>query len=168
MALYFGGTQYLRAYLAGQEISKALVAGNEAFAKPSTPAAPAHEFRIRCGGNNNTVGFNRGNWGRFLSAAETETFDTPGGITVTINMARRLRNSAFIFVISGTGLTTDSLAEFPARITANRTGQTELVCTRPSRLSSISAGIRGDYDVSSGNLSNMFQLNQDVDIDLYY
>ena len=164
MGIYFGGNEYAKLYAGGSEASRVLARG-QTYHAPA-PARPRHTLTIRAGGNSNTVGFNMGNWGSVVTGS-TNTYTTPGGTSVEITHLRRIRNTSLVFAICGTGITTGSINQFPARIVAKRTGQTDLVAVRPNRVRAISMGIRADYTVQSGSLTDVFAANQNTTVELW-
>ena len=169
MAIYFAGNEYDFAYHAGEDVSKALAAGQEYYSDVMEPPTPAHSFSIRAGGRGNTRGYNQpGNFGS-IAAGSSASYDTPGGKSVTVIHARRLRGDELVFALSGAA---QLAADFPSRIVATKTtGATATVtCVPhdPDQISAVSGGVRRDYDVESGSLTDVFASNQTVRIDLYY
>ena len=167
MGIYFGGQEYSKAYFGGMELSKAFLGGHELFSRAAPPPVVSvhHTITISSGGNASTVGYNAGRFGALI--AGTAAYITPTRRNVTIVMCRRLSGN-LVFVLSGTGLTANSLSDFPSRIIASWPGRTDVVMNRPATLRSISAGIRGDYPVASGDINAMFIVGQSTKVDLYY
>ena len=136
---------------------------------PPAPAAPTHSFSITVGGRGTTRGYNRpGNFGAIV-AGSTADYQTPGGKDVSVIHARRLGADELVFALSGAA---QDAADFPGRIVATKTtgdeAVVECVPKNPEDMRAVQGGVRRDYGVDSGLLTDVFAANQTVRIDLFY
>lgn len=164
MGIYFGGQEYSKVYARGREFIMVDVGGNEYFDSTPAPTGPTHtfSFNIQNNGYNGPLGRGR------IADGSSFSFNTPGGKSVTVQHCRAV-GSGINFTLSGAA--TD-LADFPTRIVVTKTSGGEVERTFEPRANlaprTISAGVRLDYDPTSGANTDVFQNNQDVTVQLYY
>ena len=136
---------------------------------PPAPAAPLHTFSIRVGGRGSTRGYNApGNFGS-IEAESSANYRTLGGKDVSVIHARRLGNEELVFGLRGAAAVA---ADFPREIVATKTtgGESVVACVPkvPDDIAAVAGGVRRDYRVSAGSLTDVFIQNQTVRVELFY
>ena len=162
MSIYFANQQYSKLYASGFEVSQSFFNAQEF---PIKSLKLVHTFSIVSGGRGNTRGYNAvANWGR-LATGSMAAYSTPGGKNVTVIHARRL-NQELIFALGGSGYTS---IDFPRRVIATRgTNVAIFVPHMPEQIRNIDSGVRKDYDIETGDATNVFVSNRETQIQLFY
>ena len=134
---------------------------------PPTPAGPTHTFTMNVGNGGYNGPLGRGG----IVSGSSFSYDTPGGLSVTIIHCRNVRgelNFALSGATSGAGR---SAAEFPTRIVGTRGIATVSLVPQVNSLRDISGGVRQDYDPASGEsgtVAGVWANGQDIVVQLYY
>ena len=137
------------------------------FEEEAAPAGPLHTFTMNVGngGYNGVLG--RGN----IVSGSSFSYDTPGGVSVTIIHCRAVGaelNFALSGATSGTGRTA---TEFPTRIVGTRGIATVSLVPQTNSLRDISGAVRQDYDPAPGESSavgDVWVNGQDIVVQLFY
>ena len=131
------------------------------------PAAPTHTFTFNVGNGGYNGPLSRGS----IAAGSTFSYDTPGGVSVTVIHCRNVRgelNFALSGATTGAGRTA---TEFPIRIVATKQTGGEVTITltpQAGSLRDISGGVRQDYEPESGAVGDVWVNGQTVQVQLYY
>ena len=134
---------------------------NASSSVPST--GPTYTFSIVAASG----GYNRPGGAGSLASGSTGMYTTPGGKNVTIQHCRAV-GAGINFAISGAA---QIATDLPSRIVATKQtgGVVERTFTpRAGSLRTISAGIRQDYDPTSGAVGDVFVNGQTIQVELYY
>ena len=162
------GTENVGGLKIGTEVVGGMKAGNDIiYRKVVTPSLTVrYTATVTSASGRGFLGY----WHNNIGSIAQATYTLPNSVSAIIRQCMTSENgTGLIFVLSSGGLTTSSIDQFPVQVRVT-SGSNSISYDRPSSLSTVGQGIRGNYTsgASAAEEIAVFRHNNTVTVELLY